>query len=113
MAVNESANLVYVVNERDDTVTYLDATTGAYLNGTLANSTFAVGKEPQAVAVNESASRVYVVSLTDSPEGGSVTYLDATTGGYALAQQMCFEWVPTGPLPQAVAVVPPRGWTLP
>ncbi|RMD82951.1 MAG: hypothetical protein D6815_07865, partial [Candidatus Dadabacteria bacterium] len=78
VAVNETAGIVYVVNVRDDTVSYLDATTGAYLNGTFADSTFAVGDHPRAVAVNETAGIVYVTNFNDD----TVTYLDATTGAY-------------------------------
>ncbi|RMF23956.1 MAG: YncE family protein, partial [Deltaproteobacteria bacterium] len=60
----------------DDTVTYLDATTGAYLNGTFADSTFQVG--PGRVAVNETAGIVYVTNWY----ADTVTYLDAATGAY-------------------------------
>lgn len=46
IAVNPSANLIYITNNRSNTVTYLNAKTGAYLNGTLANSSFTTGTAP-------------------------------------------------------------------
>ncbi len=152
IAVNESLGIVYVVNKDDHTVTYLDAATGGYWNGTLANSTFLVGDSPVAVAVNESAGIVYVANEGD----GTVTFLDAAGGGYTggtlenssvatfgwwspmllavdeaagilyvgdgrfqtivlldaatgmprRSPQLCLNWLATGSLPAAVAVMP-------
>jgi DNA-binding beta-propeller fold protein YncE len=106
VAVNPAANLLYVANETPGafspgTVTYLDATTGAYMNGTLANSTFQVGDEPRAVAVNPAANLLYVTDRIDD----TVTYLDATTGDY-MNGTLANSTFPAGNSPWDVAVNP-------
>ena len=90
----------------DDTVSYLDATTGAPTNGTLSNSSFQVGNAPTAVAVDPAANLLYVTNALDD----TVVYLDATTGDlFDVGLGICYSSFQTGNLPSAIAVVPPIG----
>ena len=61
-----------------NTVTYFNATTGAYLNGNLANSSFTTGSSPMRVAVNPTLNIVY----TPNQGSNTVTFFNATTGAY-------------------------------
>ena len=47
----QSKNILYVTNNGSGTVTYFNATTGAYINGTLTNSSFTTGSFPSGVTV--------------------------------------------------------------
>jgi DNA-binding beta-propeller fold protein YncE len=81
VAVNPTANILYVANNVSTTtytVTYFNATTGAYINGTLGNSSFTTGISPEGITVNPSANILYVSNFGSN----SVTYFNATTGAY-------------------------------
>lgn len=83
-------------------MTYLDASTGAYLNGTLSSSSFGVGTSPQGVAANPTAGLTYVANAGS----GTVTYLDAGTRSYAFPRKFCLQSFNTGSSPSSVAVMP-------
>lgn len=96
----------YVVNQGSDTVTYFVATTGAYLNQTLENSSFVVAtsasdKYPEDVAVSSGTGLVYVTVGNDN----RVVYLDYETGAYAFGSLENSSFV-TGTYPKGVAVHP-------
>lgn len=78
VAASRPIATAYVLNGLDETVTFVDLTTGAYSFGSLLPSTFAVGNNPSALAVNEARSIVYVANEDDS----TVTFLDAWDGSY-------------------------------
>jgi DNA-binding beta-propeller fold protein YncE len=80
VAVNSTAGIVYVTVGGDDKVVFLDYESGAYINGTLENSSFATEAYPRGVAVNPAANLLYVSNL-DPPR--VVTFFNATTGAYA------------------------------
>jgi DNA-binding beta-propeller fold protein YncE len=77
VAVNESEGVLYVANTGADSVTFLDASTGAYTYGGYYASSFQVETEPTGLAVDASRNRLYV-----SGGAGGVTYLDDTSGAY-------------------------------
>ncbi len=105
MAVNPAANRLYVVTE-EGAVTYFDATTGAYINGTLEDSTFpAIGNAPS-LAVNSEANRLYVID--PGWWEGRVLYLDATTGAYLNGTYLNSTFA-VGNLARATAVNPAAG----
>jgi len=63
-------HILYVSNASDNTVTFLNAATGALLG------TYVTGTFPEGMAVNTTANILYVANTNDN----SVTFLDATTG---------------------------------
>ncbi len=75
---DKTLTYLYVANVNSNTVTYFNAATGAYINGTLENSSFSTGHRPSGVAVNASKDILYVTnSITNT-----VTLYNATTGDY-------------------------------
>jgi YVTN family beta-propeller protein len=97
VAVDERLGRVYVVNTGDDSLSILDARSGAPLH------TVALDQNPAAVAVDERRGRVYVASggATDAAGNlvgpGSVDVLDARTGQITRTMAV-------GVAPSAVAV---------
>ena len=49
---DEKTPILYVANYNSNPVTFFNAATGAYINGTLANSSFTTGTNPHGVAIN-------------------------------------------------------------
>lgn len=89
MAVDARTNRAFVTNRTDDTVSMLDARSGAVLR------TLPVGQGPLSLAVDTRTRRVFVVNET----AGSVSVLDARTGRR-------YRTVPVGairPQPEAAA----------
>jgi DNA-binding beta-propeller fold protein YncE len=83
VAVNPSANILYVTNETSNTVTYFNCTNGDYIfgggsHGTLLASSFTTGAVPNGVAVNPTANILYVMNYGSN----TVTYFNATNGDY-------------------------------
>ncbi len=95
VAATPAANLVYAGNDR---LVLLDATTGAYINGTLEDSDYPT-RNARLMGVN-STSQILLVAT-----GSSLTYHDASTGLY-------LNWSPTvstaatGSNPVAIEVMP-------
>ena len=50
---NNKTPIIYTTNYNSNTVTYFNATTGAYINGNLTNSSFTTGIYPTDVIVNQ------------------------------------------------------------
>ena len=79
VAVDAGANRVYVTNEFSNSVSVLDAATGALV------ATVAVGPRPQYVAVNPVTHKVYVSNGGDSSQtvidGATLATLNLPTGG--------------------------------
>ena len=92
MAVDARTKRLFVVNVDEDTVSVLDARSGALLH------TVHVGQSPTAVAVDERTGRVFVVNSHTDPyriptERGSVSMLDARSG--AALRTIPVGWDPT------------------
>jgi YVTN family beta-propeller protein len=92
VAVAEQIRRVYVANAGDNSLSVLDARTGAVLR------TVPVGAAPAAVAVDEPTRRVFVAEAG----ANSVRVLDARTGATVRT-------VPVGTAPTALAVDVPTG----
>lgn len=97
LAVDEGAGRVFVTTFADDTVSALDARSGALLRTTW------VGPHPAAIAVDRRARRVFIANtgILDRQGryrgGGSVSVLDARSG-------MLLQTIPIGQSPGALAV---------
>src|SRR5438067_3630976 len=87
VSVDERAGRAYVINQNSNTLSILDARSGALLR------TVAVGQSPAFLLVDERAGRVLVVNQS----GNSVTVVDARTGAV-------LRTVAVGEYPDAAAV---------
>lgn len=102
LAVNKSANLLYVTNPFSNTVTFLNAATGAFAFGTQAASTFNTGSAPFAAAVDPAANLLYVANNSSN----TVTFFNATTGAYAFGGTFAASSIITGNWPRRLALNP-------
>jgi YVTN family beta-propeller protein len=89
IAVNAQANLLYVANYGDNSISVIDQATGRK------TATVAVGRHPKAIAFDASRNLVYVANTSD----GTVTAIDAANNGVVATLQ-------AGKNPYALAVVP-------
>ena len=87
--VNHSTNLVYVANQRDDTVSVIDGASNAVI------ATISVGDQPLAIGVNSTTGRVYVTNRGDA----TVSVIDG-------ASNAVIATVPVGDQPFFVGVNP-------
>jgi YVTN family beta-propeller protein len=78
VGIDEQAGRVFVSNSQDDTVSVLDAATGAVLR------TVRVGHVPDHIAILARRNRAYILDAgafpADDPARGGVTILNATSG---------------------------------
>ncbi|HEY1805738.1 MAG TPA: YncE family protein [Terracidiphilus sp.] len=89
IAIDAKANLLYVANNGDNTVTATDAATGRKV------ATVAVGRHPKAIAFDAERNLVYVANTSDN----TVTVIDG-------ASKKAVATLPAGKSPSALAVVP-------
>jgi YVTN family beta-propeller protein len=89
IAVNSQANLLYVANYGDNSVSVIDEATGRK------TATIPVGRHPKAIAFDANRNLVYVANSSD----GTVTVIDAANNGIVAT-------LPAGKNPYALAVVP-------
>jgi YVTN family beta-propeller protein len=89
IAVNSQANLLYVANYGDNSVSVIDATSGRKA------ATVPVGRHPKAIAFDVNRNLIYVANTSD----GTVTVIDATKNAVLAT-------LPAGKNPYAFAVVP-------